>query len=111
MQHNNIPMELKLKRNGNLALKANISKSYSNGKRKDQFGCLASPWRFPAGGGSEGGMEREGPGSFARLVHAPGILHGLGLGLILALPCKVAEGDEQLRGFSELIPGDRRALE
>lgn len=56
-------------------------------------------------------MEREGPGSFARLVHASGILHGLGLGLILALPCKVAEGDEQLRGFSELIPGDRRALE
>lgn len=82
-----------------------------SGRRKDRFGCLASPWLFAAGGGSEGGMEREGPGSFARLVHAPGILHGLGLGLILALPCKVAEGDEQFRGFSELIPGDRRALE
>lgn len=57
------------------------------------------------------GWKREGPGSFARLVHAPGILHGLGLGLILALPCKVAEGDEQLRGFSEHILDDRRALE
>lgn len=33
------------------------------------------------------------------------------LGLILALPCKVAEGDEHLVGRSELIPGDRRALE
>lgn len=63
------------------------------------------------GGRSEGGIEREGPGSFARLVHAPGILHALGLGLILALPCKVAEGDKQFHRFSELIPGDRRALE
>lgn len=107
LQDNYIPTELKLNPNGNLALKAKISKSCSVGGERIDLGARL----FAEECGSEGGMEREGLGSFSRLVHAPGILHGLGLGLILALPCKVAEGDEELHGFSELIPGDRRALE
>lgn len=96
-QNNQHPNVIKIKAKLKFGFKNQDLKTLVSRKRKYQAECMALPWLFAAGHGGESGMET---GTWELCRSSP--CSCLDLGFILALPCKVAEGDEHSAGSPNL---------